>query len=137
MGDQDRPAPFAQQVIEAVHPKLNAFDIDGVAEQLREAFRAEHEALLEDVEYLHQCLEVRGGGEQERLWRSKGERLSLRARPLAALGFLSRLPAGSPGRDGASVRRCCASAASCRALRLRREASEDVAQGPRPMRQSP
>ena len=46
-------------MIEAVQPKLNAFDIDAVTAFLRDALKVEHDALLEDIEYLHQCLEVR------------------------------------------------------------------------------
>jgi hypothetical protein len=46
------------KVIASLKPKLNAFDVEVVTEQLRDAFRAEHEGLLEDVEYLHQCLQV-------------------------------------------------------------------------------
>ena len=32
-----------------------------VASFLRDALKVEHEALLEDIEYLHQCLEVSRG----------------------------------------------------------------------------
>ena len=46
------------QIISDVQPKLNAFDIDAITTQIREALKSEHEALMEDVEYLHQCLQV-------------------------------------------------------------------------------
>mmetsp|Transcript_128 Transcript_128/g.460 ORF Transcript_128/g.460 Transcript_128/m.460 type:complete len:459 (-) Transcript_128:163-1539(-) len=45
------------QVLETVQPKLNAFEIDSVTTYLRDVLRTEHDSLMEDIEYLHQCLE--------------------------------------------------------------------------------
>lgn len=46
------------QVVSSLRTKLNIFDIGAVSEQLRDAFRVEHDALLEDVQYLHECLQA-------------------------------------------------------------------------------
>ena len=48
------------QVLQQVESKLNVFDIDAIAPTLKQALRAEHEALLEDIEYLQQCLQEKG-----------------------------------------------------------------------------
>lgn len=46
--------------MQQVESKLNVFDIDAIAPTLKQALRAEHEALLEDIEYLQQCLQEKG-----------------------------------------------------------------------------
>mmetsp|Transcript_8308 Transcript_8308/g.21453 ORF Transcript_8308/g.21453 Transcript_8308/m.21453 type:complete len:284 (+) Transcript_8308:368-1219(+) len=48
----------SSQVVSSLRTKLNIFDIGAVSEQLRDAFRVEHDALLEDVQYLHECLQA-------------------------------------------------------------------------------
>ena len=53
--------PDVYKVLQQVESKLNVYDIDTIAPTLKQVLQAEHEALLEDIEYLQQCLQDKSG----------------------------------------------------------------------------
>ena len=53
--------PDVYKVLQQVESKLNVFDIDTIAPTLKQVLLAEHEALLEDIDYLQQCLQEKSG----------------------------------------------------------------------------
>ncbi|QDZ25215.1 hypothetical protein HOP50_16g77610 [Chloropicon primus] len=59
--------PDVYKVLQQVESKLNVFDIDTIAPTLKQVLLAEHEALLEDIEYLQQCLQDRSGEREANL----------------------------------------------------------------------
>ena len=53
--------PDVYSVLQQVESKLNVFDIDAIAPVLKQVLHAEHETLLEDIDYLQDCLQDKGG----------------------------------------------------------------------------
>lgn len=56
----------SRRAVEEIGGSLNAFDVDEVRARLQEILREEREALLEDINYLQECLqdEMDGGGRE-------------------------------------------------------------------------
>ena len=104
--------------MEEIGGSLNAFDVDKVRARLQEILRDERDALLEDINYLQECLqdEMDGGGRggpgtEESLGSLRKTRDELKARylHLQKQAELSRkvaemLQAGGRGRVGPQPR---------------------------------
>jgi len=112
-GNRPASAPRANDLeseVEGLEDKLSVFNFDLVADRIRTAMRSECDSLLNDAEFLQQCLE----GEHDYRWSlipqkkerapSIGELRSFRSQ-LETKYFASASPKRPPSGSGAKIRR--------------------------------